>query len=89
MPFNPFWGEGYPTKIDYREKGTLILTSLLEDLASVRVSARFFWDKMGDLGQRMVSEQLWPKLSPTCSRCKNGCSALCFQVASCHLSQIE
>ena len=26
-------GEGSPTKIDYRTKGTLILTSLLEDLA--------------------------------------------------------
>ena len=28
----PFVGEGSPTKIDYRKKGTLILTSLLEDL---------------------------------------------------------
>ena len=27
-----FWGGGSPTKIDYRKKGTLILTSLLEDL---------------------------------------------------------
>ena len=27
-----FWGEGCPTKIDYRKKDTLILTSLLEDL---------------------------------------------------------
>ena len=34
MPFlTLFGGEGSPTKIDYREKGTLILTSLLEDLA--------------------------------------------------------
>ena len=34
MPFvTPFFGEGSPTKIDYRNKGTLILTSLLEDLA--------------------------------------------------------
>ena len=32
MPFNPFFGEGSPTKIDYRKKGTLVLTSLLEDL---------------------------------------------------------
>ena len=31
LPFL-FWGEGFPTKIDYRKKGTLILTSLLEDL---------------------------------------------------------
>ena len=29
----PFLGEGSPTKIDYRTKGALILTSLLEDLA--------------------------------------------------------
>ena len=28
----PFLGEGSPTKIDYRKKGTLILTSPLEDL---------------------------------------------------------
>ena len=26
----PFLGEGSPTKIDYRKKGSLILTSLLE-----------------------------------------------------------
>ena len=32
MPFYPFLGEGSPTAIDYRKKGTLILTSLLEDL---------------------------------------------------------
>ena len=31
-----FLGEGSPTKIDYRQKGTLILTSLLEDLKSKR-----------------------------------------------------
>ena len=31
-----FLGEGSPTKIDYRTKGTLILTSLLEDLASLQ-----------------------------------------------------
>ena len=33
VPFCPFLGEGSPTKIDYRNKsGTLILSSLLEDL---------------------------------------------------------
>ena len=32
VPFYPFWGEGSPTKIDYSKKGTLIRTSLLEDL---------------------------------------------------------
>ena len=30
-----FLGEGSPTKIDYRKKGTLALTSLLEDLVGV------------------------------------------------------
>ena len=33
VPFYPFLGEGSPTKIDYRKVGTLILTSLLEELA--------------------------------------------------------
>ena len=33
VPFYPFFGEGVSTKIDYRKKGTLILTSLLDDLA--------------------------------------------------------
>ena len=32
MPFSSFLGEGSPTKINYRKKGTLIPTSLLEDL---------------------------------------------------------
>ena len=36
MPvLTPFLGEGSPTKIDYRKNGTLLLTSLLEDLVSV------------------------------------------------------
>ena len=34
-PSNALLGEGSPTKIDYRKKGTLILTSLLEDLEEV------------------------------------------------------
>ena len=34
-----FWGEGSPTKIDCRKKGTLILTSLLEDLLVDYVSS--------------------------------------------------
>ena len=32
VPLYPCLGEGSPTKIDYRKKGTLILTSVLEDL---------------------------------------------------------
>ena len=39
MSFYPFWGAGYPTKIDYRTKGALILTSLLEDLGVAGVLA--------------------------------------------------
>ena len=35
MPIYPFLGEGSPTKIDYRKKGTLMLTFLLEDLVYV------------------------------------------------------
>ena len=31
MPFYPFLGEGSRTKIDYSKKGTLVLTSLLEE----------------------------------------------------------
>ena len=30
--FPNLFGGGFPTEIDYRKKGTLILTSLLEDL---------------------------------------------------------
>ena len=39
MPLYPFLGEGSPTKIDYStpKKGTLILTSLLEDLDEASV----------------------------------------------------
>ena len=44
MPFffSLSWGEGSPTKIDYRKKGTLILTPLLEDLEVVANRASFF-----------------------------------------------
>ena len=36
MPFYQlFLEEGSPTKIDYREKNTLILASLLEDLVDI------------------------------------------------------
>ena len=37
----PFLGEGSPTKIDYGKKGTLILSSLLEDLDHVKVAIVF------------------------------------------------
>ena len=40
VPFYPFLGEGSPTQIDYITKGTLILTSLLEDLASLALNGQ-------------------------------------------------
>ena len=47
VPFYPFLGVGSTTKIDYGEKkdrvGTLILTSLLEDLVGLPTSIRFSW----------------------------------------------
>ena len=43
VPFSPFLGEGSPTKIDYRKVGTLIPTSLLEDLVVDGRSKRLFF----------------------------------------------
>ena len=37
MSFYPFLVECSPTRIDYRKKGTLVLTSLVEDLVCMRV----------------------------------------------------
>ena len=42
-PFCSLFGEGSPTKIDYREKGALVLPSLLEDLF---IGTVFFGEKM-------------------------------------------
>ena len=43
MPFfTNFSGEGSPTNRDYRTKGTLILTSLVEDLGKVLVVVKAF-----------------------------------------------
>ena len=36
----PFLGEGSPTKLDWRKKGTLILSSLLEDVVE---DGEFWW----------------------------------------------
>ena len=49
VPFYPFLGEGSHTKIDYRKQGTLILTSLLEDLA-LRTSTALLLRKAGAVG---------------------------------------
>ena len=41
VPFlTPFLGEGSPTKVDYRKLGTLILTSLLENLEELQKAMR-------------------------------------------------
>ena len=46
VPFYPFLGQGSPTKIDYRTRtGTLIPTSLLEDLVA-QILTRLFWDSL-------------------------------------------
>ena len=42
VPFYPVFGEGSPTKIDYRKKGTLVLSSLLEDLDLLAIQTPCF-----------------------------------------------
>ena len=59
VPFYPFLGEeGSPTKIDYSKKGTLILTSLLEDLVPFPLPF-LFW-----CSPRSTSMSLGPAASP-------------------------
>ena len=43
VPFHPFLEEGSPTNIDYRKKGTLIPTSLLEDLAEIKCPLQYLY----------------------------------------------
>ena len=62
----PFFGEGSPTKIDYRKKGSLILTSLLADLVLV-----FHWPMFDQGPERSCNVQLLLGVcsslqSPTC-----------------------
>ena len=53
MPFYPILGEGSPTKIDYRQMGTLILTFLLEDLVfQPRHESAWVWTKWTPTVQR-------------------------------------
>ena len=47
-PRSSFGWEGWPTKIDYRQKGTLVLSSLLDDLDTVSKKLR-----MEPCGQRL------------------------------------
>ena len=48
VDLHPFLGEGSPTKIDYRKKGTLILTSLLEDLVEPPGVISLFFQDAGE-----------------------------------------
>ena len=52
VPFNLFFWEGSPTKIGYRKQGTLILTSLPEDLGLFKLAR----SKYGD---PEISHGLW------------------------------
>ena len=57
MPFLTFFlGEGSPTKIDYRRKGTLILSSLLEGLVQQRAKLSFTSRKREDVGPKLASQ---------------------------------
>ena len=48
MPsYGSFFGEGSPTRIDYRKKGTLIFSSLLEDLDMIGSWLLLFGDEKG------------------------------------------
>ena len=68
VPFYPFFGQGSPTKIDVLKKvGTLLLTSLLEDLVAFSVStletdAGCFW--LSGCGAwssaQVLGARLWP-----------------------------
>ena len=67
VPFYPFLGEGSPTKIDYRKKGTHILNSLLEGLDDVPYSFA------GGVPQVKNQSQTWLDYcasvpAPSCSR---------------------
>ena len=58
MPFlTPFLGRGFrASKVDYRKKETLILTSLLEDLVSLLTSTSFTTVARGVAGRRRLFE---------------------------------
>ena len=57
MPFYLFFGEGSTTKIDYRRKGTLILSSLLEDLG-VHLPRTCYARRVPRTGTRATSSSL-------------------------------
>ena len=63
-PFSTLFWEGSPIKIDYRRKGTLILSSLLEDLEVVtgRVPNQERGEKL--TRQDRVEEIKGPALTP-------------------------
>ena len=58
---NFFGGEGFPTKIGYGKQGTLIRTSLLEDLETIFPSNTFFPKR--SLGGLVFSHSIKPPFS--------------------------
>ena len=88
MPFYPFLGEGSPTKIDYRKRGTLILTSLLEDLVVVFCPLKMFEHRHKYVKMPTSIENGWSR-SLICGRillddCKTdaGTSTFCCQLGT-------
>ena len=59
VPFCPFLEEGSPIKIDYRKKGTVILTSLLEDLGGKRRGAK--WNPVLFIGTSRPKKVVSPR----------------------------
>ena len=66
MPFIDFFGgQGSPTKIDHRKNGTLILTSLLEDLV---VNRKFGLVRPTHSGSEGVLGQFGMRTNPFAGR---------------------
>ena len=70
-----FGGEGSPTKIDCRNKGTLVLTSLLEDLV-VRSGAILWMEKVNAHCFRVSSTECEASNLRAAAQCRR--PALCF-----------
>ena len=73
MPFYPFFGEGSPTKTDYREKGTLILTSLLENPDDVKITEVFVKPVFGAIPFAQVASSTPPTDEPQSARSRRAC----------------
>ena len=79
-----FWGEGSPTEKDYSKKGTLILTSLLEDLGvKIRLEPNFRTPGHLCCSCFLVRQQFEPWATPP--EASHGCRVLlgCFVCQAC------